>query len=84
MRSTGLPLAAPTGAAPRDSADVILEQETATRRLRIKRRLTAAGAGLLALLYGAAYIAPLVAPDIAHWQGQDRYEKTVKKETPPR
>jgi hypothetical protein len=74
MRS-GLPLAAPTGTLPRDTADVILDQETATRSGRIKRRLTAVGAGLLALLYAAPYITPLVVPEIAQWQGQDRYEK---------
>ena len=60
---------------PRDSADVLREQETATRRDRIKLRLTAAGAGFLALLYAASYITPLIAPEVRQWQGQDRYEK---------
>jgi len=81
MRSLGFPLAAPTGNEPRDSADVLREQERATRRDRIRLRVTAVVSGLLALLYAGSYIAPLVAPEVKQWQGLDFY---VKKELPPR
>jgi hypothetical protein len=79
MRSTRFPLAAPTGTDPRDTADVLHDLETATPKDRLRKRVLQVGAGLLALLYAASYIAPQVAPNLLQWQGEDRYEK---KEAP--
>ena len=54
--------------------DVLLAQETATPEARLRRRIVQIGAGLLALLYAASYTVSTVAPNIAQWQGEDRYE----------
>jgi hypothetical protein len=74
MQPARLPLAAPTGAEPRDSIDQLLALETATPEARLRRRIVQIGAGMLALMYAASYTVSTVAPNIAQWQGQDKYE----------
>jgi hypothetical protein len=40
----------------------------------MRRRVVQVGAGALALLYAISYGASVMAPSVAQWQGQDRYE----------